>query len=385
VKSNERKVAATLSATEHNPRQAKMHARRNHHSNRRGRLGVLAVALASLLLLAAPRPGFAAPNHDGSIDGLHAKFTMVNGVRTRYYDYGQGEPMVLIHGGFTAASSTANVFARNIPGLAKHFHVYALDRLACGMTGNPKNQNDLFSYQAQVDFVYHFIETLKLGRVDLVGHSNGGGIAFFLAVQHPEIVRTLTILAAGPEDPARGVTKLIAKIAKCPSQKTYAGLRCRVEALAWTPTAFSNAYWQADEYMAMLPKSVEARKILMARAAQEKKLETGSPAVAGVGEDYAALRQKMWDEARNGALKMPVLLVAGKDDVLDWGASDATAHLTGELGLYDIIGAKNTRVQMDVINDGGHFMYREHPELFNNDLIHFIEFWEHPSAAKAGM
>jgi len=192
-------------------------------------------------------------------------------------------------------------------------------------------------------------------------------------------------VAAGPEDPNRGVTKLIAKIAKCPSQKSYAGLRCRVEALAWLPTSFSNAYWQADEYMAMLPKSVKAREIIMARAAREKAMETGSPRVAGVGEGYDALRRKMWDEARSGALKMPVLLVAGKDDVLDWGAHDATAHLRGELGLYDIIGAKNTRVQMDVINDGGHFMYREHPLLFNNDLIHFIEFWEQHPAAKMGM
>jgi 2-hydroxy-6-oxonona-2,4-dienedioate hydrolase len=383
LESGKRKLAQLFSAGEGNPRPASPPVRQRHSASVRSKFCALAVALACLFLLAVPRPGFAAPNRDGSIDGLHAKFIMVNGVRTRYYDYGQGEPMLLIHGGFTAASSTANVWARNIPGLAKHFHVYALDRLACGMTGNPKNQNDLFSYQAQVDFVYDFIKTLKLGRVDLVGHSNGGGIAFFLAVQHPEIVRTLTILAAGPEDPNRGVTKLIAKIDRCPSQKSYAGLRCRVEALAWLPTTFSNAYWQADEYMAMLPKSVEARKILMARAAQEKKLETGSPAVAGVGEDYEALRRKMWEEARNGALKMPVLLVAGKDDVLDWGANDATAHLRGELGLYDIIGAKNTRVQMDVINDGGHFMYREHPELFNNDLIHFIEFWEqHPPAEK---
>ena len=370
-----------------NPQPASTRGSRNYHASVSGKLWALGIAVASLFLLAAPRPGFAASKPDGSIDGLKAKFIMVNGVRTRYYDEGQGEPMVLIHGGFTAASSTANVWARNIPGLAKHFHVYALDRLACGMTGNPKNENDLFSYQAQVDFVYDFIKTLKLGPVELVGHSNGGGIAFFLAVQHPEIVKTLTILAAGPEDPDRGVTRLIAKIAKCPSQKTYAGLRCRVEALAWLPTSFSNAYWQADEYMAMLPKSVEARKIIMARAAREKKMETGSPAVAGIGEGYAALRQKMWASARNGALKMPVLLVAGKDDVLDWGAHDATAHLRGELGLYDIIGAKNTRVQMDVINDGGHFMYREHPLLFNNDLIHFIEFWEqHPSASSgAGM
>jgi pimeloyl-ACP methyl ester carboxylesterase len=341
----------------------------------------LAVAVAALVFLAVPASVLAAPSRDGSIDGLHAKFIEVDGIRTRYYEMGHGEPMVLIHGGFTASSSTANVWARNIPGLAKHFHVFALDRLGCGMTGNPKNLSELLSYQAQVSFIYDFIKTLKLGPVNLVGHSNGGGIAFFLAVQHPEMVRTLTIVAAGPEDPARGVTRLIGLLKKCPSQKTYAGLRCRVQVLAWLPTTFGKDYWEADEYMAMRPKAVKARAFLMARAARQKKMETGSPAVAGVGEGYAALRQKMWREARNGDLKVPVLLVAGKDDVLDWNVHDAHAHLRGQLGLFDILGAKNPRVQMVVINDGGHFMYREHPAEFNNYLTSFIEFWRnHPSA-----
>lgn len=40
------------------------------------------------------------------------------------------------------------------------------------------------------------------------------------------------------------------------------------------------------------------------------------------------------------------------------------------------VGAKSERVKMIVINEGGHFMYREHPEQFNADLVQFIDFWK---------
>lgn len=62
-----------------------------------------------------------------------------------------------------------------------------------------------------------------------------------------------------------------------------------------------------------------------------------------------------------------------------WAASDATAKLSGALGLFDGIAAKNARVQMIVQNNGGHFMYREYPEQFNRDPIGFIDFFEHHS------
>ena len=39
-------------------------------------------------------------------------------MKARYYEAGKGDPMVMIHGGFWASSSTANVWSRNIPGLA---------------------------------------------------------------------------------------------------------------------------------------------------------------------------------------------------------------------------------------------------------------------------
>jgi 2-hydroxy-6-oxonona-2,4-dienedioate hydrolase len=338
-------------------------------------LTVTVLALASLLGVAAGGMRAAAqdtPDPRSEIGGLHSKFVDVNGVKARYYEAGSGEPMVMIHGGFTAGSSTANVFSRNITGLAQHFHVFAVDRLASGMSGNPLKDDD-YTYQGDVDFVYGFIKALNLGPVHLVGHSAGGAIALYLAIEHPEAAKTLTILAMGPENPSPAPdNKTRLDLSKCPDQSQYEGLQCRVAMLAWLPTTFDEEYWSADKFMATLPKSKDARA----------KLNAG----AGRSFDFPAFKQKMLDKVRDeGVLQMPVLLVAGKNDVLDWGVNDETAQLRGERGLFDIIAAKNTKVQMIVITNGGHFMYREHPEEFNAYLTTFIDTWEkYPSAPPQG-
>src|SRR5260370_20697398 len=107
--------------------------------------GLRMAALAVLLGLAGggmTAAGEEKPDPRSEIGGLHSKFVDVNGVQARYYEAGSGEPMVMIHGGFTAGSSTANVFSRNIPELSKHFHVFAVVRLARGMSGNPLKNDD---------------------------------------------------------------------------------------------------------------------------------------------------------------------------------------------------------------------------------------------------
>jgi len=312
------------------------------------------------------------PDPRSEIGGLQSKFVDVNGVKARYYEAGAGEPMVMIHGGFTAGSSTANVFSRNLAGLAKRFHVFAVDRLGSGMSGNPLKDDD-YTYQGDVDFIYGFMQTLNLGPVHLVGHSAGGAIALYLAIEHPEAAKTLTILAMGPENPPPAPeNKTRLDLSKCPDQSQYEGLQCRVAMLAWLPNTFEEEYWSADKFMATLPKSKEARA----------KLNGG----AGRSFDFPAFKQKMLDKVRDeGTLRMPVLLVAGKNDVLDWGVNDETAKLRGEMGLFDIIAAKNTKVQMIVITNGGHFMYREHPDEFNAYLTTFIDTWEkYPTAPAQG-
>jgi len=321
----------------------------------------MAPAMVLPFLVLGQAGAIGAPGPDGSIGVLKAKFVDVKGVTTRYYDEGRGDPMVLIHGGMTAGSSTANVWSRNIPGLAKRFHVFAVDRLGSGLTGNPLNDAD-YAYSGQVEHIYQFIQTMKLGKIHLVGHSAGGAIAFYVAVHHPEIIKTLTIIGQGPASPsaADGPSRL--DLTSCPNQDVYDGLKCRVEKLAWLKTTFDPEYWEADASMAMQPKSKEARAKVVALTNDAWRAQA------------TAYKEQAWSKA--AVLQMPVLLYAGKQDVLDWGQADPTAKLRGELGLFDIIGAKNAKVKMVILNEAGHFPYREYPEQFNEDLIGFIDHWK---------
>jgi len=322
---------------------------------------LMAFAMALPFLVVGQAGAIEAPGPDGSIGGLKARFVDVKGVATRYYDEGQGEPMVLIHGGMTAGSSTANVWSRNIPGLAKRFHVYAVDRLGSGLTGNPLNDAD-YAYSGQVEHIYQFIQTMTLGKVHLVGHSAGGAIAFYVAVHHPEIIQTLTIIGQGPASPSASDGPSRLDLSSCPDQNVYDGLKCRVEKLAWLKTTFDPEYWEADASMAMQPKSKAARAKVVALTNDAWRSQA------------TAYKERAWSKA--AVLQMPVLLYAGKQDVLDWGKADPTSKLRGQLGLFDIIGARNAKVKMVILNEAGHFPYREYPEQFNQDLIGFIDHWK---------
>ena len=148
---------------------------------------------------------------DGGIDGLKPKFVDVpvfgTTIRTRYFEAGSpaSDPLVLIHGEGWSGHSSANVWSKNIPELGQQFHVFAADKLASGMTGNPP-EDKYYNILGEVEHMYQFIQTMKLGRVHLAGQSRGGGCAFFLTYYHLETVRTLTVcdsLTAAPEGAGR--------------------------------------------------------------------------------------------------------------------------------------------------------------------------------------
>ena len=314
-------------------------------------------ALALLVLVAGGRTDvFADANPDGSIAGLKAKFVDVKGVRTRYYEAGQGEPMVLVHGEGWSGHSSANTWSKNIPGLAKRFHVFAADKLASGMTGNPLDDKD-YNIQGEVEHMYQFIQTMKLGKVHLVGQSRGGGLVFFLSVAHPEIVRTLVICDSNTASPDTGPTDRQLVLSTCPKEPDNEEWKCRLRQISFKPdVAFDDEFWQAGFYMASLPKSKETVAKMKAHA--------GEPLASQFNEWKKTVHARIMKEP---VLQMPTLFY--------WGRNDPSAMLKNGLALFDVIAEQNPNLRMFIVNKAGHFHYREYPDEFNRNVINFIDYW----------
>ncbi|MEI6669495.1 MAG: alpha/beta hydrolase [Acidobacteriota bacterium] len=326
--------------------------------------------LTPTLAAAQPAEGV---QKDGSINGLKASFTDVGGIKTRYYEMGSGEPLVLLHGEGWSGHSSANVWSKNIAGLAKHFHVLAVDRLGSGMTDNPKEDKD-YNALGEVEHIYQFVNVMKLGKIHLVGHSAGGAVAFYFAAAHPELVKTLVIVGSGPETPDAGPRRLDALLKSCPKEPEAEAWKCRIKALAWLPdVAFNDEYWRAALYMAGLPKSLTTVAKIKAGA--------GEPMRGKAFQDWL---KALWERVRTeGPLQMPILMYWGKNDSQDWLAADQTSKHQRGVSFYDILGEKNPRVKWTVHNKAGHFMYREYPDEFNYDIASFINYWKgQPTAAK---
>ena len=337
---------------------AKVRRQRCFHSKRQFLFA--GFALATLLSTLGAAKARAELTTNGEVTGLRAQFADVNGVRTRYYEMGQGEPLVLVHGGGWSGHDSANVWSKNIPLFAKRFRVFAPDKVGSGMTGNPVDDND-FNIQGEVDHIYDFIRAMKLGMVHLVGESRGGACVFFLALQHPEIVRDLVIVdsnAAAPEAAA----SVVKGLAECPKEPDWENWKCRIRAASSAPDeAFDDEYFMAGKYMSLLPKSQETEAKLKARAGGE--LATAD----GFNQWKTAWYERIRKE---GGLGMPVLIY--------WGRNDPAAALANGSALHDLIAARNPQVQMIIQDKAGHFPFRESPEEFVSYVTNFIVAAEKP-------
>jgi pimeloyl-ACP methyl ester carboxylesterase len=269
------------------------------------------LVLALLFAYAGGLPA-AEVSPNGDIAGLKSKFVDVKGVRTRYYEYGSGEPLVLLAGG------DANHWSKNIPGLAKRFHVFAVDRIRTGMTGNPLDDSD-YNDAGDIKFLYNFLQVMKLDHIHLMGHSGGGALSFYFSLAHPEMVRTLILVADGPEDPHVGFrvddpkqqeeAKYDILAPKDPNVNLKAMVDVMVEKCAGQPNcrtlnsayapevAFDEEFLAAETFFANLPVRKEGQAKIRAGAGEPMRTQ-----------EHAAWLKAQWDRAKNeGVLQMPIL------------------------------------------------------------------------------
>ena len=194
-----------------------------------------------------------------------------NGIDYYYEIHGEGEPLLALHGGL----GSIDMFGPSPALLAAGRQVIAVDLHGHGRT--PLGDRPISLIDMGDDMAV-LLERLGYRQVDAMGYSMGGGVAFRLAVQHPEMVRRLVLVSTG--------------------------------------------FSQDGFYPEMLPQQAAVSGAL-ADTMKDTPMYTTYAAVAPHPEDFPRLLDRMGESMRQpydfsedvNTLRMPVMLVYGDSDM----------------------------------------------------------------------
>ena len=199
-------------------------------------------------------------------------YAPVNGIKVYYEVYGEGKPLVLLHGAFYTIEMN---WGQLIPELSKTRKVIAIEFQGHGHTPFSDRKLDLATLASDVEGVMNY---LKVDSADVAGFSMGGSIAYQLTVNSPKRVRKLVIISS--------------------TYKTNGWLPAVNNGFkGFKPEFFSNTPMKAA-YDAVAPDKTKWRKFV------EQMI-----AFAGVPFDIG--------DANIAKITSPVLLISGDNDGLD--------------------------------------------------------------------
>jgi pimeloyl-ACP methyl ester carboxylesterase len=198
-------------------------------------------------------------------------YVRVNDLQMYYEIHGEGQPLVLLHGAFSAIGTS---FEQLLPGLSEGRQVVAFELQGHGRTADIDRPLTL---EALADDVAAAIDRLSLGRADIFGYSTGAAVALHVVLRHAEVVRKLVLAS---------VTYNMAGV--------HPGL---MEGLGeMTPEMMHGSPWH-DEYLRIAPHPEDFPKLFAKKTAMDRQIK-----------DLSA-------EAIN-EIKAPTLLIIGDSDLV---------------------------------------------------------------------
>ena len=243
----------------------------------------------------------------------------VNGVRLFVEISGKGSPILFLHGGLSyfdeafAAQKAYFATFRTVIGVDQRGHGHSPD------TDQP------FSYHQMAEDTAALLRQLQVGRVDVVGHSDGGNVGLLLARYHPELVRRLVISGAN-------------------SRADYDGL------LAYLRFRFSSD----ERFAAGVPSS---ERDLYVRVSPDGARHW--PTILSKTKALWATRVVI-DATDLAAIHIPVLVMAGDHDVIP---IEQTVEIYRQL----------PHAQLLILPATGHATMRDRPEEFDRLTREFLE------------
>lgn len=121
----------------------------------------------------------------------NGKFTTVNGAKIYYEEYGQGEPLFLLHGFL----GTASVWKPFITEYAKKYRVIVWDMRGHGCSNNP-DTSIVFLHATAAKDMLALMDKLQVNKVKGIGHSSGGMTLLYAASMAPDRFEAIVPVAA---------------------------------------------------------------------------------------------------------------------------------------------------------------------------------------------
>jgi len=263
-------------------------------------------------------------------------YAILNGIRLHYEVAGTGDPVLLIAG----LSMPGAMWAPQVKALAPSFRVITFDNRGVGETDLPPEP--VYTTAQLAEDAVALLRELKIPRAHVVGLSMGGTVAQELALRHAQIVRSLTLVSTWATADARFlrvVESWASLVSRVPIEERYRHV--------FFPWIFGPAFFERKDNVEMA-----------FRAALSYPHQTKAEAIERQARGVAA-----WNGtrvARLGTIKVPTLVVAGRDDIFT--PPDFARAL-----------AKLIRRSRLSVIPGGHWLILEQTEAFNRALIRFLK------------
>ncbi len=265
----------------------------------------------------------------------------VGGVELHYIEQGQGEPLILLHGG----QGDYRSWGPQMKVLSPQFRVISYSRRYNYPNNNPLTAKYRSAF-TEADDLAALIRKLGLGRVHLIGTSIGAFTAIVLAVKHPAMVRSL-VLAEPPihewvRDSPNGAA-------------AYKEFMTTI----WEPA--TEAFKTGDNQGAM--------RILVdgfAGTGRFDKLPPESRAAVMQNSRFFKANTSSSDpfpnlsKAKVGRLRIPVLIITGENTI--------KIHKLVNEELARLL----PKAEQAIIPKAGHGSPRENPEAFNEAMLKFL-------------
>lgn len=257
----------------------------------------------------------------------------VEGYKIHYYEEGEGQPLLLVHG----IGQSIYTWRNNIQDLSTYFRVIAIDMIGCGQSDKPELE---YSIRNNCEFLRAFLDAMEIETIHIVAFSSGAIQVLDFIQNYPERIEKVVLISPG------GLTRYYPMLDKLLAIRYIGDFCSALLNPSWMRKRLLECFFDetnvTDKMVEKLYKPFMSRDC---KGAMLSNLHSWNDS-----EVFAGL----------GTISHSILLVWGQND--QW-------HPSSMMSIYEE-GLQNLKIQK--IRNCGHLAHEEKYREFNLNLLEFI-------------